>query len=187
MNGIFGKAVAFAFRAHDGQLRKDGTLFILHPLETAAIVGTMTNDEEVLAAAVLHDTVEDTSVTAEDILANFGERVAELVAHETENKRRGKDPSETWMIRKVESLAVLKDSSVECKMLWLGDKLSNIRSFSRAQDRSPDTVFDLFNEKDPKKHRWYYATVLEYIKELSEYPAYKELETLCHKVFGKYE
>ncbi len=85
--GIFEKAVAFAFKAHEGQRRKDGSIYVLHPLEVAVIVGSMTNDEEILAAAVLHDTVEDTSVTAQDILDNFGERVAELVAHETENKR----------------------------------------------------------------------------------------------------
>ncbi len=72
---------------HEGQLIKDGGVYILHPLEVAAIVGTMTNDLEILSAAVLHDTVEDTPVTAQDILDNFGERVAELVAHETENKR----------------------------------------------------------------------------------------------------
>ena len=82
MSNIFEKAVAFAMKAHEGQKRKDGSVYILHPLEDAAIVGTMTTDLEMLAAAVLHDTVEDTPVTAQDILDNFGERVAELVAHE---------------------------------------------------------------------------------------------------------
>ncbi len=183
MSNIFEKAVAFALKAHEGQLRKDGGVYILHPLEVAAIVGTMTNDLEVLAAAVLHDTVEDTPVTQQDILDNFGERVAQLVAHETENKRPEMKASETWKIRKVESLAVLKDSPTESKMLWLGDKLSNMRSLARSYDEIGSAVFERFNEKDPKEQRWYHATVLEYIKELSDYPAYKEYELHFHHVF----
>ena len=183
MANIFDKAVAFALDAHEGQMRKDGGVYILHPLEDAAIVGTMTNDLEVLAAAVLHDTVEDTAVTAQDIFDNFGERVANLVAHETENKRHGQKPSETWKIRKQESLAVLKDSEIETKMLWLGDKLSNVRSLARGFDRNGVSVFNKFNETDPKEQYWYHSTILEYIRELSSEPAYKEYEKLVHHIF----
>lgn len=187
MENIFENAVVFALKAHKGQTRKDGGLFILHPLEDAAIVGTMTNDMEVLAAAVLHDTVEDTPVTADDILKNFGERVAEFVAHETENKRREMKASDSWKIRKEESLAVLKDSEIETKMLWLGDKLSNMRSLSRDYEKLGEAVFDRFNEKNPREQRWYHETVLEYVKELSDYPAYKEYKMLFDKVFDKYK
>ncbi|MBR0412217.1 MAG: bifunctional (p)ppGpp synthetase/guanosine-3',5'-bis(diphosphate) 3'-pyrophosphohydrolase [Eubacterium sp.] len=58
MTDVFEKAVSFAARAHRGQKRKDGSIYILHPLEVAVIAGTMTHDEDVIAAAVLHDTVE---------------------------------------------------------------------------------------------------------------------------------
>lgn len=187
MTGIFEKAVQFAFNAHRGQKRKDGSAFILHPLEVAVIVGTMTRDEEVLAAAVLHDTVEDTFVTAEEILAQFGERVAEFVRHETENKRREIDPRDTWRIRKEESLAVLKESNRETKMLWVADKLSNLRSLARSYEAVGASAFSCFNERDPKQQRWYFATVLEYCKELSDYPAYAELESCFRKVFAAYE
>jgi myo-inositol-1(or 4)-monophosphatase len=185
MESVFEKAVAFAFKAHEGQTRKDGSLYILHPLEVAVIVGTMTSDEEILAAAVLHDTVEDTAVSAEDILVNFGERVAELVAHETEDKRPDMKPSDSWKIRKVESLEVLKNSGIDSKMLWLGDKLSNMRSLVKDYDRIGNAVFEKFNEKNPSEQRWYHKTVLGYIKELSEYPAYKEYEKLVNHVFGE--
>lgn len=187
MSNIFERAVAFALKAHAGQLRKDGSVYILHPLEDATIVGTMTNDLELLAAAVLHDTVEDTPVTAQDILENFGERVAELVAHETEDKRPNMPPSESWKIRKEESLAVLKESSIETKMLWLGDKLSNMRSLARDFDKIGAKVFDRFNEKNPKEQRWYHETILKYISELKNYPAYKEYEVLFHHVFDEYK
>ncbi len=185
MSDIFEKAVSFAFKAHEGQKRKGGGIYILHPLEDAAIVGTMTDDEEVLAAAVLHDTVEDTSVTVQDIIDNFGERVAELVAHETENKRPDIPLSESWKIRKEESLAVLKEAGTETKMLWIGDKLSNMRALARDYDRTGPEAFERFNVKDKNEHRWYYGTVLEYTKELSAYPAYQELKKLYDHVFGE--
>ena len=188
MSNIFDKAVAFALKAHDGQTRKDGGVYILHPLEDAAIVGTMTNDPEVLAAAVLHDTVEDTDVTAQDILDNFGERIAHLVAHETENKRPEQKPSDTWKIRKLESLEVLKNSDCrDTKILWLGDKLSNMRSLSRDYEKLGVSVFDRFNETNPKEQRWYHETILSYLSELSAEPAYREYEALFHKVFDEFE
>ena len=187
MSNIFEDAVAFAMKAHEGQTRKDGGVYILHPLEDATIVGTMTGDLEMLAAAVLHDTVEDTDVTAEDILENFGERVALLVAHETENKRPELAASATWKIRKEESLAVLKESNIETKMLWLGDKLSNMRSLARDYDKIGAAVFERFNEKDPREQRWYHETVIEYISELKDYPAYKEYERLFHHIFDEYK
>ena len=185
MSDIFEKAVAFALKAHEGQQRKGGGMYILHPLEDAVIVGTMTNDPEILAAAVLHDTVEDTSVTAEDILEHFGKRVAELVAHETENKRPEMAASESWKLRKEESLALLRDGGVETKMLWLGDKLSNMRALAGEYDRIGNAVFERFNQKCPDEHRWYFTTILDYTKELSDYPAYKEFEYLVHHVFGE--
>ena len=187
MSNIFEKAIFFALKAHEGQTRKDGSVYILHPLEDAAIVGTMTNDLEMLAAAVLHDTVEDTPVTAAEILETFGERIAALVAHETENKRPEMKASDSWKIRKEESLAVLKESGRDSKMLWLGDKLSNMRSLARDYGKLGEAVFDRFNEKDPREQRWYHATVLDYISELSDYPAYQEYETLFHQVFDKYQ
>ena len=81
MGLILDKAIIFAVNAHRGQFRKGSdTPYILHPMEAAAIVGTMTADDEVLAAAVLHDTVEDTGTTIEQIREQFGERVAALVS-----------------------------------------------------------------------------------------------------------
>ncbi len=187
MKSVLDKAIIFAVKAHEGQTRKDGGAYILHPLEVAVIAGTMTKDTDVLAAAVLHDTVEDTETTAEDILNNFGPKIAELVAHETEDKRPEMKASASWKIRKEESLAVLKDSGINSKILWVADKLSNMRSLAKDYDILGEAVFERFNEKDPKQQRWYHETVLEYTKELAEYFAYKEYKALFNKVFGKYE
>ncbi|MBO6079741.1 MAG: bifunctional (p)ppGpp synthetase/guanosine-3',5'-bis(diphosphate) 3'-pyrophosphohydrolase, partial [Bacteroidales bacterium] len=81
---LFDKALKFATDAHSGTERRGkGFPYIIHPMEAVAIVATITSDQELLAAAVLHDTVEDTDVTIEDIRKEFGERVATLVQHET--------------------------------------------------------------------------------------------------------
>ncbi len=186
-NSILDRAILFAVEAHSGQLRKDGSAFILHPLEDASIVGTMTMDPEALAAAVLHDTVEDTAVTPARIEAEFGARVYELVMHETEDKRAELPPAETWRIRKEETLAVLaKTEDIAVKMLWLGDKLSNIRALYRQFLERGEIAFKQFNVTDPHEHAWYYGTVLRLLKDLSEYPAYEEFDRLYHAVFDRY-
>ena len=184
MDSVFEKAVFFAFNAHSGQLRKDGSIYILHPLEVATIAGSMTNDTDILSAAVLHDTVEDTDVTADEILSEFGERIAFLVASETEDKRPGIPSSESWKIRKVESLEELKNSNdTGVKILWVSDKLSNMRSLYKSFEKNGLKVFESYNEKNPSEQRWYHEKVLEYTKELSDYPAYKEYRRLFNIIF----
>ena len=184
----FEKAIDFAVKAHSGQTRKDGTLFILHPMEVAAIAGTLTKNTDVLCAAVLHDTVEDTATTAQDIFDNFGERIAELVACETENKRPHMKASDSWEIRKEESLDELKESDdVEVKILWLSDKLSNMRALARDFDKLGAAVFDRFNNKDPKAQGWYHFSVLGATAELKGTAAYNEYENLVHHVFDDFE
>jgi len=73
------RAFELAFRAHDGVTRKSGEPYIVHPIETAAILAQMNLDAETLAGGLLHDVVEDTGVTSLDIEAEFGDRVSKLV------------------------------------------------------------------------------------------------------------
>ncbi len=182
---VFEKAIAFAVQVHQGQVRKGGELpYILHPMEVATICATITSDEEVLAAAVLHDTVEDTNVTSEEIERTFGPRVAALVAAETEDKRAELPPTDTWRIRKEESLQVLSAASDPgVKILWLGDKLANMRSFRRAWIRQGDALWSVFNQKDPKQHAWYYRSVLKLLSDLRDTDAWRELEYNINLVF----
>ena len=98
---IIERAIDFAVKAHEGTKRKGKeTPYILHPIEVMTIVASMTNDEEVIAAAVLHDTVEDTAVTKEDIVQTFGERIAALVMAESEDKMETLPATSTWQQRK---------------------------------------------------------------------------------------
>ena len=186
---LVNEAVAFAVKAHDGMRRKkSGLPYILHPLEAAVIVGTMTDDQNVIAAAVLHDVVEDAGVAIEEIAEKFGARVCELVVSETEDKRAELPPSDTWRIRKEESLAVLSQTEdVGVLMVWLGDKLANMRSIYRDWKVEGDAMWQRFNQKSVTEQAWYYRSIIALTERLSDTSAWIEYKTLTELVFGKGE
>ena len=184
---LVSEAIAFAVRAHDGMRRKKSEApYILHPMEAAVIVSTMTDDQNLIAAAVLHDVVEDTSITIEEIEEKFGKRVRELVESETEDKRADLPPEATWRIRKEESLEVLKNTDdIAVLMVWLGDKLANMRSIYRDFKAEGIGMWQRFNQKDVKAQAWYYRSIVELTQRLSDTSAWIEYKTLTELVFGK--
>ena len=185
---LFDKASIFAIEKHSGYTRKNSeTPYIVHPFEVSAIASTMTDDMEVLSAAILHDTVEDTNTTIEEIENNFGKRVAVLVSSETENKREWMSPEESWRIRKEESLELLKSSSdIGVKIVWLSDKLANLRAFYRLWKEKGEDAFDIFHQKDPSQQAWYYKSIVDILVELKDTCAWCELNNLVNLVFEKY-
>lgn len=184
---LVSEAIAFAVKAHDGMRRKKSEVpYILHPMEAAVIVSTMTADQNLIAAAALHDVVEDAGVTLEEIEAKFGKRVRELVQSETEDKRADLPPAETWRIRKEESLSVLKYTDDEgVLMVWLGDKLANMRSFYRDFKVEGVRMWQRFNQKDVNEQAWYYRSIATLTERLSDTSAWLEYKTLTELVFGK--
>ena len=181
------EAIAFAVKAHDGMRRKKSDApYILHPMEAAVIVGTMTDDQSIIAAAALHDVVEDAGIDIEEIEAKFGRRVRELVGSETENKRFELPPSETWRTRKAESLALLGSTDdIGVLMLWLGDKLANMRSIYRTHKAEGDAMWLQFNQSDIGEQAWYYRSIARLTSRLSHTSAWIEYNTLTELVFGK--
>ena len=181
------EAIVFAVKAHDGMRRKKGNCpYILHPMEAAVIVGAMTDDQNLIAAAALHDVVEDAGVTIDEIEKRFGPRVRELVASETEDKRADLPPASTWRIRKEESLEVLKNTDdIGVLMLWLGDKLANMRAIYRDFKVEGVAMWQRFNQKDVAQQAWYYRSIAELTQRLSDQSAWLEYKTLTELVFGK--
>ena len=179
------EAILFATESHKGQVRKLTKVpYILHPLEVSAIIHNITADEEIIIAGLLHDTIEDCGVDPKVIREKFGKRVAALVQCETEDKYSHLDPKDTWQIRKEESLLILQTTKdIGVKILWLADKLANLRSFYRSFLKEGDNIWNYLNQKDKRKHEWYYRTVLSYMKELSHLPEYEEAEDLVNKLF----
>lgn len=183
-NDKIARAIEFAAKAHEGAVRKGTQIpYITHPIEVATIVSEMTDDEDVIIAALLHDVIEDTSYTAEDIAALFGERAAELVKGESENKREDQNPADTWLIRKEETIEHLKGAERDIKLIALADKLSNLRSTAGEYRVNGDEVFNRFNEKDKSKHEWYYRNIARALADLSDTPQWEELAELCDEIF----
>ena len=124
---MINRAIAFATKAHEGQFRKGTNKpYIVHPMEVGDIVSAMTEDEEIISAAILHDTIEDCEGVTQSVLAQeFSERVADMVSRESEDK------SKTWLERKTATIECLRSAPREIQMIGLADKLSNIRDIDR--------------------------------------------------------
>ena len=193
---LLDRAIIFAVKAHAGTERRGkGYPYIVHPMEAVEIVSTMTKDQELLAAAALHDTVEDTDVTVEQIRKEFGDRVAELVADETveipdqacNDVITGSDrPSEeeTWHARKQAAIDHLAKASHDAKIVALGDKLSNMRAIARDYAIQGDALWNIFHAKDPKDHEWHYRGLADSLRELEGTFAYPEFLKLINQVFA---
>ena len=182
---ILDRAIIFAVKAHAGTERRGkGFPYIIHPMEAMGIVATMTTDQELLAAAALHDTVEDTDVTVEDIRMEFGDRIASLVAQESEEKPEGMSDEESWHKRKQAAIDRLARASYDAKIVALGDKLSNIRAIARDYTEMGDALWERFHSKDPKAHEWHYRGLADSFKELKDTAAFQEFELLINKVFS---
>lgn len=182
---LFERAVIFASVAHCGATRKGSRIpYLSHPVEAAAIVSEMTDDQELVAAAVLHDVLEDTDVTIQELQDYFGERIASYVSGESENKRRELPPESTWVLRKEETITFLKEQADRnAKMLALADKLSNLRSIARDVEKVGDRLWERFHQKDKAMHGWMYRQIAEALRELEEYPVWREYDQLIKKVF----
>ncbi len=179
------EALEFAEKAHDGTCRKGTkTPYVTHVLEAATIAAGMTDDPVVISAALLHDTLEDTPVTAEELEEKFGSEVTAVVGHESEDKREDIPESESWKIRKEEALADLRGTDdIRVKIVALSDKLSNVRALYRDYCELGDRMWDKFHEKDPNEQRWYYESYLEICEDLKNTVPYMEYAYLLGKLF----
>ena len=183
---LLDRAIIFAVRAHAGTERRGkGFPYIVHPMEAVEIVATMTPDQELLAAAALHDTVEDTDTTVEQIREEFGDRIASLVASESDTMPEGVSEEDSWHARKQAAIDRLARASHDAKIVALGDKLSNMRAIARDYAQQGDALWNLFHAKDPKDHEWHYRGLADALSELRDTFAYKEFENLINQVFNE--
>lgn len=182
---LLDRAIIFAVKAHAGTERRGkGFPYIVHPMEAMEIVSTMTADQELLAAAALHDTVEDTGVTVEQLREEFGDRIAELVASESDIMDEGVSEEESWRARKEAGIRRLSRAGRDAKVVALGDKLSNMRAIARDYAVQGDALWNLFHAKDPKDHEWHYRGLADSLRELQDTFAFREFESLINQVFG---
>ena len=156
MMNILEEAIIYATILHQGKVRQfRNNPFILHPLEVAQILSTLTEDEEVITAGILHDIVEGTDGTLEEIRKRFGDKVAELVDSGAEGDPSCEDHEHTWKQRKEKGLLLLKNSEDSgVRMLWLADNLADIRSLAAVYSEKGEALWEELHETDPDTQLW---------------------------------
>lgn len=182
---LLDRAIVFAVKAHAGTERRGkGFPYIVHPMEAMEIVATITPDQELLAAAALHDVVEDTDITADDIRRAFGDRIANLVVAESDVFVDGVSEEDSWHARKQAAIDRLARAPHDAKIVAMGDKLSNMRAIARDYAVKGDALWQIFHAKDPKDHEWHYRGLAASLSELKDTFAYKEFVSLIDQVFA---
>ncbi|MBQ7944010.1 MAG: bifunctional (p)ppGpp synthetase/guanosine-3',5'-bis(diphosphate) 3'-pyrophosphohydrolase [Lachnospiraceae bacterium] len=178
------RAYDFAAKAHAKQRRKGTQLpYLTHIITTMKYAKLLTDDTEVLIAAALHDTVEDTWVTLEMVCKEFGDRVAWYLEAETENKRTSLPASDTWELRKQENIKHIHQATTDVKMIFLADKAANAESLVRELHQDGEILWTKFNQKDKKKHAWYYRECANALWEFADTEVYRLLREYIQVLF----
>ena len=146
-------------------------------MEVMQILTENNCSKNVIIAGILHDTLEDTDTKPQEIEAEFGKDILELVKTESEDKTK------TWKERKQHTINCLKTDTLETKLVCCADKLSNIRSMYADFQNCGADLWKRFNA--PKDElAWYYRSIVESIPELDDYKMYSELKETVEKVFN---
>ena len=181
------QALRVAARAHSGQRRKASDLpYIVHPTAVALILANAgESDPEVLAAALLHDVVEDTPATMDELARQFPPRVIDIVGSLTEQKLDEDGNKRTWIDRKQDHLEHVRQASSDAQAVLLADKLHNLASM--LEDLAIDGN-DLWNRFGAPRDRilWYYRSMLDAVDQESN-EVVKGLVTACETVLRRIE
>lgn len=181
MLDIFSKAIEVATVAHEEQRRKgNGTPYITHPVTVSMLLLQAGCSQNAVVAGLLHDTLEDTELSYEDIKREFGPQVANLVEECTES-----DKSKSWEERKQHTIKRSQSISVEACMIMCADKLHNIRSTVQEFQISGDVVWDRFN-RGKTKQEWYYRSLVESLgKRVGKFSLYILLKQEVEDLFNR--
>ncbi len=177
-------AIQVALEAHKKQLRKGTKIpYITHPLSVGIILAKAGFSDDVIAAGILHDTVEDTPVTLNDLREKFGEEVAEIVDRVSEP-----DKSLSWEERKQHALDSLNETSEAVRFVTLADKLDNIRAIAGDYKTEGDGIWKRF-KRGRESQKWYYRCLLNALHDGPFDDAYSflynQLAQTVTEVFGE--
>jgi (p)ppGpp synthase/HD superfamily hydrolase len=176
-------AIELAAKAHEGQVRKGTDIpYVSHPYAVAMMLARAGLSEEIITGGVLHDTVEDTYVTLDDIRAMFGEHVASIVEGCSEP-----DKSAPWEERKRHTLEYLRTAPWEIRVVSCADKLHNIRTIAAEHDRQGDAIWSRF-KRGRQEQEWYYrglvASLCDTPADGPEIPFCPALREEVERLFG---
>lgn len=176
---MLNKAIMFATKAHEGQVRKvDHSAFIIHPLAVGCLLADAGASEAEVVAGILHDTVEDTDVTMEDIQAAFGDEVTALVAGCTENKAL------SWEERKKQTIADLAVASEGVCLVTCADKIHNLQ-VSVVGIREHGPAFFAPFKRGYAEQKWYYGSIERILAErIPHHSLYQAYAAVYADAFG---
>ncbi|SDM62243.1 HD domain-containing protein [Bacillus sp. OK048] len=175
---IIEKALQTASKSHEGQYRKNTDIpYITHPVAVGMMLLEAGYSEEIVAAGILHDTVEDTPLTLEDIKKDFGANIAKMVEGSSEP-----DKSLPWKDRKEHTIEFLKTASEEIRAVVCADKLHNIRSIIRDYEKIGEEVWTRFNA-GKEQQKWYYTNVVDSLGTQSTFDLLTELQDEVDRLF----
>lgn len=170
MTPLVTKAIKVAATAHAGQTRKGSqTPYVAHPFGVMAYAAEVTQDENVLAAALLHDVLEDVPAETYDeacMREDFGDRVVALVKAVTENERTA-DERATWQSRKNAYLAHLEEADPDALIVSLADKTHNLAAILEDFRQKGDSFWDIFNA-GVERQVWCYGAVADVLNRRME-------------------
>lgn len=173
------KAIHTAIKAHEGQIRKlDQDIYVAHPIEVGLILAKNNLSDEVIISGILHDTVEDTPLTLDEIELAFGPIVRLYVDYCSEC-----DKSETWRNRKLNYLSRLRTAPIDVLFIVCVDKLTNIKSIYRNLNSLGEQLWNRFNA-GYEDQKWYYYEILNLLSPIADHPLYSELEKQIRLVFN---
>lgn len=180
------QAIRIACTYHAGQKRKDGkTPYVFHPISIAFLLTEYTTRQDIIIAALLHDLIEDTKYTPEELEKDFGTRIKNTVMYVTEVERK-KWFSSNWKTRKNTYLDNLKKASQAALMVSAADKIHNLRSLTRSYEAEGEAVFNKFGyEKGDRL--WFQREILHILEKRLSNPIVKEYRKTfnkANKLFG---
>lgn len=173
------QAIEFAAYAHRNQKRKGTDIpYISHPYAVGMILQKAGCSEEVVAAGILHDTLEDTDTTERDLLERFGPVVLEIVKGCSEP-----DKDASWEERKRHTLDELKQADLPIRLVACADKLHNIRAIQRDLKSHGEEAWNRF-KRGRESQEWYYRGLVESMGYSSHFSLIDELKDAVEEVFG---
>lgn len=175
------KAKLFAIKAHGSQNRKSepDKLVVMHSISVGNLLEFFGCDDNVVAAGYLHDVVEDTKYTIDDIKKEFGSDVANLVMGASE-----KDKSLSWEERKIHTINESKTLPLRNKLIICADKINNLEDLYLKFEKEGKMDFSCF-KRGEEKQRWYYTSIYESLihDENKELPMFVRLKNIIDKLF----
>jgi len=178
---MYYQAIKIALQSHKDQVRKLGKdPYVIHPLEVGYILSENGADQDTVIAGILHDVIEDTDITYDTLKSFFSDRIINLINSCTEP-----DKSLTWDERKKHTLNSPALQEKEIQLLMCADKLSNLRSIQHGLKEYGTEIWKHFNA-GYSKQKWYYATMIDVLKELQGLDMYEELKEVYTVVFAEH-